>query len=74
MTWIKKPFGTWPLIIVLFIGLAFAGCEATDSREKVDNTVKELSGQKKVEQMDQMKKQIEDINKQQMDRLKEPEQ
>ena len=53
-------------------GLALAGCEGTDSREKVDDTVKELSGQKNLERMDQMKKDIGDINKQQTDRLKEP--
>jgi len=39
----------------------------------VDDTVKELSRQKKVEQMDQMKKDIDKINKRQADRLKEPE-
>ena len=73
MAWIKKTFKIWPLILALIIGLAFAGCEGSDSREKVDSAVRDLSGQKSVEQMDQMKKQIQDINKQQMDRLKEPE-
>jgi len=38
----------------------------------VDDTVKELSGQKNLERMDKMKKDIGDINKQQTDRLKEP--
>ena len=72
MAWIKKYFNTWPLILVLLACLALAGCEGTDSREKVDDTVKELSGQKNLERMDQMKKDISDINKQQADRLKEP--
>ena len=72
MAWIKKTFKTWSLILVLLICLAFAGCEGSDSREKVDDTVKELSGQKNLERMDQMKKDISDINKQQSDRLKEP--
>ena len=71
MVWIIKIFKTWTLFFVILTGLVFAGCEGTDSREKVDDTVKELSGQKSLERMDQMKKDIEDINKQQADRLKE---
>jgi len=59
-------------LLVLFTCLVFAGCEGTDSREKVDDTVKELSGQKNIERFDQMKKDIDKINKQQADRLKEP--
>ena len=72
MAWIKKTFKAWPQILALLTCLALAGCEGTDSREKVDDTVKELSGQKSLERMDQMKKDIGDINKQQTDRLKEP--
>ena len=71
MKWIKKIFKTWLLLLVPLAGLALAGCEGTDSREKVDDTVKELSGQKNLERMDQMKKDIDDINKKQADRLKE---
>ena len=72
MAWIKKTFKAGPQILALLTCLALAGCEGTDSREKVDDTVKELSGQKSLERMDQMKKDIGDINKQQTDRLKEP--
>lgn len=71
MTWIKKTFKTWPLFSVLLTGLVLAGCEGSDSREKIDDTVKEFSGQKSLERMDQMKKDIDDINKKQADRLKE---
>ena len=71
MARIKKAFKTWPLIFVLLTGLVLAGCEGTDSREKVDDTVKELSGQKNLERMNRMKKDIDDINKQQAERLKE---
>ena len=73
MTCIKKTFNTWPLLFVLLTGLVVAGCEGTDSREKVDDTVKELSGQKSLERMEQMKKDIDDITKKQADRLKEAE-
>ncbi len=71
MTWIKKTYKTWPLFFVLLTGLVLAGCEGSDSREKIDDTVKEFSGQKSLERMDQMKKDIDDINKKQADRLKE---
>ena len=71
MTWIKKTFKTWPLSFVLITGLVLAGCEGSESREKIDDTVKEFSGQKNLERMDQMKKDIDDINKKQADRLKE---
>jgi outer membrane murein-binding lipoprotein Lpp len=70
MTWIKKTFRIWPLYFVLLTGLVLAGCEGSDSREKIDDTVKEFSGQKSLERMDQMKKDIDDINKKQADRLK----
>ena len=71
MTWIKKTFKTWPLSFVLLTGLVLAGCEGSESREKIDDTVKEFSGQKSLERMDQVKKDIDDINKKQADRLKE---
>ena len=71
MTWIKKTFKTWPLFFVLLTGMVLAGCEGSDSREKIDDTVKEFSGKKSLERMDQMKRDIDDINKKQADRLKE---
>jgi hypothetical protein len=70
MKWIKKTFKTWTLVLVLLTGLVLTGCEGTDSREKVDDTVKEFSGQKNLERMEQMKKDIGEIKKQQADRLK----
>jgi hypothetical protein len=70
MKWIKKALKTWLPVLALFTGLAIAGCEGTDSREMVDDTVRELSGQKNVERMKQMKENIAEINKKQADRLK----
>ena len=72
MEWITKTSKIWLPLLFLFTCLVLAGCEGTDSREKVDDTVKELSGQKNLERMDQMKKDIGKINKLQADRLKEP--
>ncbi len=73
MICIKKTLKTWPLLLVLLTGLVLAGCEGTDSRESVDDTIKELSGQKNLERMKQMKKDIDDIKKRQAERLKEVE-
>jgi hypothetical protein len=72
MAWIKTTLKHWPLTLLLLALLTFSGCEGTETRDKVDDTVKELSGQKNIERMDQMKKNIGDINTQQADRLKEP--
>lgn len=63
----------WSLSLVIFAFLAFAGCEGTDSREAVEDTVEELSGKKNIDRMDRMKQDISDINTRQKDRLKEAE-
>jgi outer membrane murein-binding lipoprotein Lpp len=60
MIWIIKACKKLTLVLVLCAFLAITGCEGTDTRDKVDDTVKELTGKKKLDQMDQMKK---DINK-----------
>ena len=72
MAWIMSTCRAWFLLLAFLTLPVLSGCEGTESREQVDDTVKELSGQKKVEQMDRMKKNIGDIEKQQADRLKEP--
>jgi len=71
MKCMKKIFKIRPLLLVLITGLFLAGCDGTDSREMVDDTVRELSGQKNLERMQQMKKDIGNINKRQADHLKE---
>ena len=58
-------------ILILCAALIFCGCEGSEPREQVDDTVKELSGQKKVEQMDQMKKQLDAIQEKHADQLKQ---
>jgi len=58
-------------ILIRCAALIFCGCEGSGPREQVDDTVKELSGQKKVEQMDKMKKDLNAINKKQADRMKQ---
>ncbi len=70
MAWIVTTCKKMTLVLVLLTFLAIAGCEGTETREQVDETVKELSGKKSVEQMDQMKKDLDKLKKQQADRLK----
>jgi len=73
MTWIVKVCKHLTLVLVLFAFLAIAGCEGTDTREKVDDTVKELAGKKNLDRMDQMKKDINKATQQQEDRFKKTE-
>ena len=70
MTWIVNACKNLTLVIVLFTFLAVSGCEGTDAREKVDDTVKELTGKKNIDQMNQMKKDINKAAQQQADRFK----
>jgi outer membrane murein-binding lipoprotein Lpp len=51
--------------------LLMAGCEGTESRNQVDDTVEELAGKKQVDQMKSMKEDLDQIQTQQADRLKQ---
>ena len=73
MTWIVNACKHLTLVVVLFSFLAVAGCEGTDTREKVDDTVKELSGKKDLDRMEQMKKTINKAQQQDQERFKKTE-
>lgn len=45
---------------LLSVAVALGGCEGSDTRQKADDTVKEMTGKKDVEKYKQMK---EDLNK-----------
>ena len=66
-----RPIKTLRLLpaLTLCVLLAFPGCDGGNPREQVDDTVKELSGQKNVERMEQMKQNIGAIQDQQENRL-----
>ena len=51
--------------------LLMAGCEGTESRHQVDDTVEELAGKKQVDQMKAMKEDLDQIQTQQAERLKQ---
>jgi len=70
MTWTAKACKHLTLVLVLFAFLAVSGCEGTETREKVDDTVEELAGKKNLDRMDQMKKNINKAQQQQLERFK----
>ena len=73
MTWIVKACKHLTPVFVVFAFLAIAGCEGTETREKVDDTVEELAGKKNLDRMDQMKKDIDKAQQQQLERFKKTE-
>jgi outer membrane murein-binding lipoprotein Lpp len=73
MNWIVNACKHLTLVLVLFAFLAIAGCEGTETREQVDDTVEELTGKKNLDRMDQMKKDINKAAQQQADRYKKTE-
>jgi len=73
MTWMINAFKNFLLVLVLFAFLAIAGCEGTETREQIDDTVKEFAGKKNIDRMDQMKKDLQKARQQQADRFEKTE-
>jgi len=73
MTWIVKACKHLMPVLVIFAFLAVAGCEGTETREKVDDTVEEFAGKKNLDRMEQMKKDIGTAQQQQEERVKKTE-
>ena len=63
--------GVMGVTVMLSAALLMAGCEGTETRNQVDDTVEELAGKKQVDQMKAMKEDLEQIQTQQADRLKQ---
>mgnify|MGYP000641603736 FL=1 len=63
--------GVMGVTVMLSAALLMAGCEGTESRNRVDDTVEELAGKKQVDQMKAMKEDLEQIQTQQADRIKQ---
>jgi hypothetical protein len=58
------------ILLLFFVGFfAFSGCEGSDTRESVDDTVEELAGKKHVDRMKGMERDIGRIQDRQADRL-----
>ena len=56
------------LLILLTLPVVL-GCEGSEPRDQVDDTVREVSGQKNLERMEDMKEDIEVIQGRQAERL-----
>lgn len=65
------------LFLVCILTLVImTGCKGSDSREKVDEVVEEMTGKKNIDRMEEMKKNIhqtEELQKKRYDQLKDPE-
>jgi gas vesicle protein len=70
LRWCKR-LGAIGVTVMLSAALLMAGCEGTETRNQVDDTVEELAGKKKVDQMKAMKEDLNQIQTQQEDRLKQ---
>ena len=68
-----EQIGTWKFFVLTALAafLIFSGCDDSAPRGQIDETVKELSGQKSVERMARMKEDIAKIQDRQADRLKQ---
>ena len=71
MTDIRSPGMKIIFLFLLLAAVALISCEGSDTRENVDNTVEELAGKKKVDQMKDMQKSVGNIQNQQTERLKQ---
>ena len=70
MTYIVNTCKKLTLVLVLITFPVILGCEGTDTRKQVDDTVEELAGKKNLDRMDKMKKTINKAQQQQADRYK----
>ena len=69
---IRLRYLSYKIIIGFLMALfLFAGCKGSDTREAVDDTVKELAGKEKVDQMKKMEKDVGELQDQQTERFKE---
>ena len=59
------------LLFALLTVPLLSGCKGSDTREKVDDTVEELAGKKKIDQMKKMEKDIGDITGKQAEKYDE---
>jgi len=68
----RRCFRVITLVVVLPIAVVMIpGCEGTETRDQVDDTVEELAGKKHGDRMKAMKEDLDQIQSQQADRLKQ---
>lgn len=67
----RKNLAAMVVMAVLSTALLMSGCEGTETHNQVDDSVEELAGKKQVDQMKAMKKDLEKIQTQQDNRIKQ---
>jgi len=70
MAWVMKKIRFLSLLI-LCAATVFYGCEGSEPREQIDDTVKELTGEKNLGVMNKVIKDINAIQNKQDERLKQ---
>lgn len=58
-------------VILLCVCLTAGGCEGTETRETVDDTVEEMAGKKELDRYQQMKEDLGEIQKQQSEKYRQ---
>jgi hypothetical protein len=59
------------MILLVCMSLMFGGCEGTDTREKVDDTVEEMAGKKNLDRFKQMKDDLGEIQKRKTEKYRQ---
>lgn len=59
------------LVFLLCVSLVAGGCEGTETRDKVDDTVEEMAGKKKLDRYQKMKDDLSDIQTQQTEKYRQ---
>lgn len=61
-------------LVLVFLGcvvLVAGGCDGTDTRNKVDDTVEEMAGKKNLDRYKQMKDDLDEIQTQQTEKYRQ---
>lgn len=58
-------------VLILCVVLAAGGCEGTDTRDQVDDTVEEMTGKKNLDRFKQMKDDLGEIQTQQTENYRQ---
>ncbi|MBN2298369.1 MAG: hypothetical protein JXM72_07235 [Deltaproteobacteria bacterium] len=67
--WARNLVSTIILVMAFTAATALTGCEGSEARKAIDDTVEEVSGAKLVEKGENIKKKIQDLNAQDIERI-----
>ena len=69
--WFSSVLKSLVLVFLLGVAMVVGGCEGTDTRDTVDDTVEELAGKKNLDRYQQMKDDLGDIQTQQTEKYRQ---